>query len=229
MERRVSRPAFFFLSVATILLNFTIGPVSKADSDENTRRISWRTYHPESSKALALAFGAPNWDDMESAECFVDVIRPRVGTPALATATNQAQCRIALNQGTEKVVSWSLKKSPIAAWGNRFHPKGFSIGGSDAEALYAALEKAYVKTQQKTPSSKAIRFDQEHFSSPALNFDWDEYAIMDFVPEYPNEDLYPLNCAKYYWYPTGSERPSTPSEIRCDFIYQYKYIEGDVF
>jgi len=215
-----SSMGLFFLSLFSVNLTLAWG-----EKPEMYRNILWQTRSLEASKTLASILGAGDRNDIETARCSVRVVRPRLGNGVLVTPTNAFSCDLTSKTGTERSVSWALSAAPISPWGNRFYPKGFSLTAAHAEDLFVAMEKVHSLDVQ----DEHIAYREEHFSSPLGNFDVDEFVLFDEVLESSEERQAPLSCAKYYLYPAGEAKPSTPIKTRCDFIYQFGRIPGDLF
>lgn len=212
--------SFAVFTGVLLLLNFAI----RAE-DDPSRIIKFQLFSRESSGLLADIFAGRSLQipTNHTIACNVSVLRPRMGMPALTSRENVAECVI--NDDLKQSIKWNLNDVEVSAWGNRFSPKGFSLKGRAADDLYLAMEKIHSRANH----SGFLEFRHLVIPSPAFVMDYDEYAIVDESPEFPGEKIAPLNCTRYYYYAPNESRPENPSEIRCDFVYQWHVIEGDTF
>lgn len=208
----------------TLLYVFCSLSVFGFSEEEASREIVWRFSSQEANEVLAGIFSYPeNIQHAASVDCYVKVVRPRMGFSPIVHAKNEATCTMTAQDGTQKQVSWDLSTASISGWGNRFAPKGFSLTGPHAELLYLAMERFY----QRAESTRYFRSRSLHLASVSSVLEWDEYAISNDAPASP--ETWPLNCTRYYLFSADTSRPGTPTETRCDFVYQWKVIPGDLF
>ena len=212
-----------------LLLGFVCSAVFSspfASATEASRTVTWKLSSEVTGGLLASIF-SKHGEYVSSAKCEVRVVRPRMGLDAVTSEENYAQCLVPTS-AEPLAVSFPLSEAPIDAWGNRFYPKGFSVSGRDAEKLFTSMKKLYSRTALARTLGKApsrLRFEHAALAGSGFVFDYDQFKL--YEEDGAGGWIAPMICGRYYYYAPGSPRPARPNESRCDFIYQWHYIEGD--